>query len=261
MENDSDDFVPDPPKVSRLTRKKKKKDPKSKMKTSSQVPSSEVAVSSAVEDGRPPRKSAEERRFEREARVKKPVPLAGAAVGPRPVRSMSPMSVSSSTSEQSVTDSQAPIFDKHIEVVKREVEEVKKEMEGAKKEMEGVKKEMEGAKKEMEGAKKEMGRAMKQVESLKTFISTEMKEIKTMLSNQAQATLKDQPKLECPVCFETIKPPMRLKQCEKGHIICDNCVKSRQRHAGIVNVDIACFVCKFPVRSRPTALEQFLGLL
>merc|ERR1719397_885478 len=38
--------------------------------------------------------------------VKKPVPLAGAAVGPRPVRSMS---VTSSTSEQSVTDSQAPI--------------------------------------------------------------------------------------------------------------------------------------------------------
>jgi len=106
-----------------------------------------------------------------------------------------------------------------------------------------MKKEMEGVKKEMEGANKEM------------------KEIKTMLSNQAQATPKDQPKLECPVCFETIKPPMRLKQCEKGHIICDNCVKSRQRHAGIVNVDIACFVCKFPVRSRPTALEQFLGLL
>ena len=70
-------------------------------------------LAAAVEDGRPPRKSAEERRFEREvwreARVKKPVPLAGAAVGPRPVRSMSPMSVSSSTSEQSVTDSQAPI--------------------------------------------------------------------------------------------------------------------------------------------------------
>merc|ERR1719397_1669705 len=38
--------------------------------------------------------------------VKKPVPLAGAAGGPRPVRSMS---VTSSTSEQSVTDSQAPI--------------------------------------------------------------------------------------------------------------------------------------------------------
>ena len=45
METDSDDFVPDPPKVSQLTRKKKKKDTKPKMKTSSQVPSSEVAVS------------------------------------------------------------------------------------------------------------------------------------------------------------------------------------------------------------------------
>jgi len=66
MDADSDDFVPDPPKVSRLTRKKKKKDTKPKMKTSSQVPSSEVAVSPVVEGGRPPRKSAEERRFERE---------------------------------------------------------------------------------------------------------------------------------------------------------------------------------------------------
>jgi len=66
MDADSDDFVPDPPKVSRLTRKKKKKDTKPKIKTSSQVPSSEVAISPVVEGGRPPRKSAEERRFERE---------------------------------------------------------------------------------------------------------------------------------------------------------------------------------------------------
>ena len=83
MDADSDDFVPDPPKVSRLTRKKKKKDTKPKIKTSSQVPSSEVAISrkssslflknfnslilaAVVEGGRPARKSAEERRFERE---------------------------------------------------------------------------------------------------------------------------------------------------------------------------------------------------
>ena len=88
-----------------------------------------------------------------------------------------------------------------------------------------------------------------------------MKEIKTMLSNQSMS--KDQPTMECRFCCETIKPPMRLKQCEQGHIICDDCVKtfSRQTQAGIVIQEIACFVCKSPVRSRPTALEHFLGLI
>jgi len=116
--------------------------------------------------------------------------------------------------------------------------------------------------KSIDDVKREVDDVKKKVESLEAFISTEMKEMKTMLSNQSMS--KDQPKMECPVCCETIKPPMRLKQCEQGHIICDDCVNktiSRQRQAGIVIVDIACFVCKFPVRSRPTALEQFLGLL
>jgi len=101
----------------------------------------------------------------------------------------------------------------------------------------------------------------KEVESLKTFMSTEMKEMKTMLSNQSMS--KDQPKMECPVCCESIKPPIRLKKCEEGHINYDDCFKktfSRQRQAGIVIVAIVCFVCKFPVKSIPAALEQFLGL-
>merc|ERR1719187_85351 len=29
--------------------------------------------------------------------------------------------------------------------------------------------------------------------------------------------------VECPVCMEVARPPMRLKQCGKGHIICDSC--------------------------------------
>jgi len=118
------------------------------------------------------------------------------------------------------------------------------------------------AEKNIEKVNMEVEEVKKKVESLEALISTEMKDMKAMLSNQSMS--KDQPKMECPVCCETIKPPMRLKQCEQGHIICDDCFNktfSRQTQAGIVIEEIACFVCKFPVRSRPTALEQFLGLL
>jgi len=116
--------------------------------------------------------------------------------------------------------------------------------------------------KNIEKVNKEMKEVKKKVESLEALISTEMKEMKTMLSNQSMS--KNQPKMDCPVCCETIKPPMRLKQCEQGHIICEDCFQktfSRQTQAGIVVAEIACFVCKFPVRSRPTALKQLLGLI
>ena len=31
------------------------------------------------------------------------------------------------------------------------------------------------------------------------------------------------PELECPICVESLRPPMRLVQCGAGHIMCDSC--------------------------------------
>ena len=31
------------------------------------------------------------------------------------------------------------------------------------------------------------------------------------------------PELECPICVESLRPPMRLVQCGAGHIMCDTC--------------------------------------
>ena len=68
-------------------------------------------------------------------------------------------------------------------------------------------------------------------------------------------------KFECPMCTEEALPPMRLKQCGKGHIICDTCYakdeQARQREGRERN---QCGVCRDPITGRPNALEAFLGL-
>ena len=66
---------------------------------------------------------------------------------------------------------------------------------------------------------------------------------------------------ECPMCTEEARPPMRLKQCGEGHIICDTCYardeQARQREGRERN---QCGVCRGPITGRPTALETFLEL-
>ena len=66
---------------------------------------------------------------------------------------------------------------------------------------------------------------------------------------------------ECPMCTEEARPPMRLKQCGEGHIICDTCYardeQAREREGRERN---QCGVCREQITGRPTALETFLGL-
>ena len=42
--------------------------------------------------------------------------------------------------------------------------------------------------------------------------------------------------LECPMCTEEARPPMRLRQCREGHIICDWCFArdEQARERGII---------------------------
>lgn len=72
------------------------------------------------------------------------------------------------------------------------------------------------------------------------------------------------PKVECPVCMELARPPMRLKQCGQGHIICDTCHSRSKKAAGgygeaTFNPD-CCHTCRMVITGRPTALERILGL-
>ena len=98
------------------------------------------------------------------------------------------------------------------------------------------------------------------------------------LSRQANAA-ESRRRFECPMCTEEARPPMRLKQCGEGHIICDTCyardeqarqrniiilsliclfyIKARQREGRERN---QCGVCREQITGRPTALETLLGL-
>eukprot|EP00092_Neocalanus_flemingeri_P073578 GFUD01090826.1.p1 GENE.GFUD01090826.1~~GFUD01090826.1.p1 ORF type:complete len:129 (+),score=36.18 GFUD01090826.1:45-389(+) len=107
---------------------------------------------------------------------------------------------------------------------------------------------------------------------------SQMNELKNMIrelsvSNRTPALQQQPPRieLECPVCMEVAKPPMRLKQCGKGHIICDSCHTQAEGEAnaqwqaeeadrvGNPNIDL-CHTCREVITGRPSELERILGL-
>jgi len=90
-------------------------------------------------------------------------------------------------------------------------------------------------------------------------------ELKRMIQDlpQAQSSLS---MVECPVCMEVARPPMRLKECGQGHIICDTCQSRAEARAsdegGRGNPNIAnCHSCRGMITGRPAALERALGLI
>jgi len=67
--------------------------------------------------------------------------------------------------------------------------------------------------------------------------------------------------IECPVCIRVVERPMRLQQCPKGHIICDDCHLQLQTSAAGVNKKL-CVTCRCEKYcGRPSVLESVLGLL
>jgi len=135
------------------------------------------------------------------------------------------------------------------------------EVNNVKKEVDDIKEDVHGLTADTRDVKEEL-RSMKRLHDSKLdAIQKEMTELK--LSMQATSTLTAGPKkqFECPMCTEEAKPPMRLKQCGEGHIICDTCFakdeEARQREGRQRN---QCGVCRRPITGRPTALESLLGL-
>jgi len=91
-------------------------------------------------------------------------------------------------------------------------------------------------------------------------------ELKVMIQDlkNSKPPQPSQPKVECPVCMELARPPMRLKQCGQGHTICDTCHSRSKKAAGgfgdaTFDPD-RCHTCRMVITGRPAALERILGL-
>jgi len=100
------------------------------------------------------------------------------------------------------------------------------------------------------------GAMKKMIENKFTKMDQRLATIEAGGASSSSSSSRD---LECPVCAETVRPPMRLKQCGQGHIICDDCHRQRISHNATTGRE--CHTCKGPITGRPNALERILGLI
>ena len=50
------------------------------------------------------------------------------------------------------------------------------------------------------------------------------------------------PDFDCPVCLDVMAPPRKIFECERGHLICEDCMKRPE-----INI---CPTCRGPLRGR-----------
>jgi len=104
-----------------------------------------------------------------------------------------------------------------------------------------------------------------EISTIKEDLKTEMKDMKAEFSRMlflvlnnnrtdGNSSLRRAANVECPVCMEEVRAPMRLRQCGEGHIICDGCFHQNQGNPSM------CFICRGAITGRPTELENLLGL-
>jgi len=104
------------------------------------------------------------------------------------------------------------------------------------------------------------------IQRMEAQSATETNELRKMikdLSIHVSTLSKQSVEVECPVCMEVARPPMRLKQCDQGHIVCDTCQSRAEACASGVgrNPNMAlCHTCREVITGRPLALERVLGL-
>eukprot|EP00092_Neocalanus_flemingeri_P039998 GFUD01043567.1.p1 GENE.GFUD01043567.1~~GFUD01043567.1.p1 ORF type:complete len:221 (+),score=67.47 GFUD01043567.1:182-844(+) len=73
-------------------------------------------------------------------------------------------------------------------------------------------------------------------------------DVKSPLGNEKVATLDIGKELECPVCFEEMKPPVHIWQCSQGHLVCQTCkTRPEVRH---------CPTCRQEIVGRATMVEK-----
>ena len=134
---------------------------------------------------------------------------------------------------------------------------------GVKEELGEVKEEVHEIKVDVTDVKEELRSIKRHQERELAAIHRGIEELRLSMQSNASAVIESRTRgiFECPMCTKEAKPPMRLKQCGEGHIICDTCYardeQARQREGRERN---QCGVCRGPITGRPTAFETFLGL-
>lgn len=111
------------------------------------------------------------------------------------------------------------------------------------------------------------------IEGMESRTHTQTNVLKNMIreltmslpQNILNKQLKTSVTLECPVCLEVAGPPMRLKQCGQGHILCDSCHARTEElneddQVGCPGLGL-CPTCRQNITGRPTQLEKILGLI
>jgi len=107
------------------------------------------------------------------------------------------------------------------------------------------------------------------IQNMETENSRQISELKRNMQDESARqknelrNLRNILEVECPVCMEVVRPPMRLKQCGQGHIICDDCQsRSEEQSFDVGNPNIAlCHSCGEVITGRPSALERILRLV
>ena len=113
-------------------------------------------------------------------------------------------------------------------------------------------------KKQMEDQRKKQAAERTKAEQEKVITKQELEELKKnldhlLLTPENSSKEKQPPCPNCPVCFDSLKPPVRILQCINGHLVCEKCRMQPQ-------VEV-CPTCRETFTGRATAMEQHLRAL
>ena len=109
-----------------------------------------------------------------------------------------------------------------------------------------------------------------------TLVKTKLQKLETEQQQLSGQTVVAAPNIQCPMCSQDVKKPMRLQQCLnvslisccafsylssfvlQGHIICEGCYSHLRITA---TKDRLCITCSSQYIGRPRTLEQILDLV
>ena len=87
----------------------------------------------------------------------------------------------------------------------------------------------------------------------KVMTRQELEQLRSSLDHLLDSSGPPPPCPTCPVCFESLRPPVRILQCINGHLVCERCRAQPQ-------VEV-CPTCRKYIVGRATAMEQHLRAL
>jgi len=171
--------------------------------------------------------------------------------------------------DNSLTDDGCIILTAYISVTVEEVtarrnttdllEESKEEVGDLKSEVADIKADIKTLISKTENGRKDIKKILPEtkceIESLKSEMCDLKNQMKSLVSKledmgkHAKGVSKI-PCPECPVCFEEMKPPVRIIQCKSGHLICKDCQSKPEV--------VCCPSCKQQFTGRAFGMENYL---